>query len=145
MSKKIKGSYFRKNIDKNKGNLKGVWKALKTSGTSKPRIHIEELITENGITNDEAFVANELSRCLKNILERSGHDNGTDVEFDNTKVTHFVSSRLNAAKVFNTPQITPKQTIDFWVRVLKKIATVFAYLLCKLLNLSNKDKSHTIV
>ena len=37
-------SFFRKKIDENKGNPKGIWKALKSlSGTSKPQFRIYEI------------------------------------------------------------------------------------------------------
>ena len=41
--KKTKRSFFGEKIDENKGNPKGIWKALKSlSGTSKPRVRINE-------------------------------------------------------------------------------------------------------
>ena len=41
--KKKKRSFFREKINENKGNPKGIWKALKSlSGTSKPRVRINE-------------------------------------------------------------------------------------------------------
>ena len=51
--KKTKRSFFREKIDENKGNPKSIWKALKSlSGTSKPRVRINEIVTENGVVGD---------------------------------------------------------------------------------------------
>ena len=59
--KKTKRSFFREKIDENKENPKGIWKALKSlSGTSKPRLRINEIVTENGIVSDDASNANIL-------------------------------------------------------------------------------------
>ncbi|KAL9972249.1 hypothetical protein ACROYT_G018520 [Oculina patagonica] len=154
--KKTKRSFFRKKIDENKGNPKGVWQALKTlSGTSKPRVRIDELNTGNNIVSDEASIANELNQYFVNILDQIGKENDAGVEFDDTKLKNFVSSRLNDNVAFNIPPITPKQIIDtigkiacdkasghdgISIRVLKIIAPAFASPLCKLLNLSNIDK-----
>ena len=45
--------FFREKIDENKGNPKGIWKALKSlSGTSKPQVRINEIVTENGVVGD---------------------------------------------------------------------------------------------
>ena len=78
------------------------------------------------------------------------------MEFDDTKLKNFVSSRLNDNVAFNIPPITPKQIIDtigkiacnkasghdgISIRVLKIIAPAFASPLCKLLNLSISTNS----
>ena len=61
IKKKKKRSFFREKIDENKENPKGIWKALKSlSGTSKPRLRINEIVTENGIVSDDASNANIL-------------------------------------------------------------------------------------
>ena len=155
--RKTKRSFFREKIDENKGNPKGVWKALKSlSGTNKPQVCINEIATQNGIINDEADIANELNEYFVNILEQIGNNNDTGVDFDHTKLANFVHSRLNTDTVYNIPLLTPEQTIDIMdkissnkasgydglsVRVLKKIIPVFANPLCKLLNLSISTNS----
>ena len=66
VSLKKKIFFFREKIDENKGNPRGIWKALKSlSGTYKPRVRINEIVTENGIVSDEAFIANELNNTIK--------------------------------------------------------------------------------
>ena len=103
-----KEAIFVRKLTKGKGNPKGVWKALKTlSGTRKPRVHIEEVITENGVASDEASIANERNKYFINILEQIGQDKDADVEFNNNKLTNFASSRLN--------DDTPKEIIDIIV------------------------------
>ena len=138
---KKKRSFFREKIDENKGNPKGVWKALKSlSGTSKPRVRINEITTENEVVSDESVVANELNEYFVNILEQKGNNNDAGVDFENTKLKNFVHSRLNVDTVYNIPLLTIKQTIaiidkissnkasgydGLSVRVLKKIKPVF--------------------
>ena len=112
--------FFREKIDENKENPKDIWKALKSlSGTSKPRVHINEIVTDNGVVSDEASIANELNKYFVNILEQICKDNEAGIEFDNTKLTNFVGSRLNADTFYNIPLLTPKQTID----IIEKISS----------------------
>ena len=155
--RKTKRNSFREKIDENKGNPKGVWKALKSlSGTSKPRVCINEITTENEVVNDKAVVANELNEYFINILEQTGNNNDAGVDFEKTKLKNFVYSRLNVDTVYNIPLLTIELTIALMdkisgnkasgydglsVRVLKKIAPVFANPLCKLLNLSISTNS----
>ena len=151
--------FFREKSDDNKGNPKGVWKVLKSlSGTSKPRVRINEITTENEVVSDESVIANELNEYFVNILEQIGNNNdaGVDHDLENTKLKNFVHSRLNLDTVNNIPLLTIKQTIaiiekissnkasgydGLSVHVLKKIAPVFANPLCKLLNLSISTNS----
>ena len=140
---------------------KGIWNALKPlNGTSEPRFRINEITTENEVVSDESVIANELNEYFVNILEQIGNNNDADVDFENTKLKNFVHSRLNVDTVYNIPLLTIKQTIaiidkiasnkasgydGLSVRVLKKIAPVFANPLCKLLNLSisiNSSPNH---
>ena len=46
---------------------------------------------------DEASIANELNKYFVNMLEKICKGNKADVEFDNTKLTNFICSRLNAS------------------------------------------------
>ena len=140
--RKTKRSFFREKIDENKGNPKGVWKALKSlSGTSKPRVRINEITTEDEVVSDESVIANELNEYFVNILEQIGNNNDAGVDFENTKLKNFVHSRLNVDTVYNITLLTIKQTIaiidkissnkasgydGLSVHVLKKIAPVFA-------------------
>ena len=73
--------FFGEKIDENKGNPKGIWKALKSlSRTSNPRVRINEIVTENGIVSDEASNANELnSKYFANFLEQICKANIADV------------------------------------------------------------------
>ena len=140
--RKTKRSFFREKIDENKGNPKGVWKALKSlGGTSKPRVRINEITTENEVVSDESVFANELNEYFVNILEQIGNNNDAGVDFENTKLKNFVHSRLNVDTVYNIPLLTIKQTIAIIdkissnkasrndgpsVLLLKKIVPVFA-------------------
>ena len=75
-------------------------------------------------------------------------NNDAGVDFENTKLKDFVHSRLNVDTVYNIPLLTIKETIaiidkissekasgydGLSICVLKKIASVFANPLCKLL------------
>ena len=110
--RKTKRRFFREKIDENKGNPKGVWKALKSlSWTSKPRVRINEITTENEVVSDESVIANELNEYFVNILEQIGNNNDAGVDFENTKLKNFVHSRLNVDTVYNIPLLTIKGTI----------------------------------
>ena len=110
--RKTKRSFFREKIDENKGNPKGVWKALKSlSGTSKPRVRINEITTENEVVSDESVIANELNEYFVNILEQIGNHSDAGVNFASSKLKNFVHSRLNVDTVYNIPLLTIKQTI----------------------------------
>ena len=110
--RKTKRSFFREKIDENKGNPKGVWKALKSlSGTSKPRVRINEITTENEVVSDESVLANELNEYFVNILEQIGNHSDAGVNFESTKLKNFVHSSLNVDTVYNIPLLTIKQTI----------------------------------
>ena len=52
-------------------------------------------------------------------LEQICKDNKADVEFDNTKLTKLICSRLNADTFYNIPLLTPKQTIG----IIEKISS----------------------
>ena len=82
------------------------------SGTNKPRVRINEIVTENGIINDEAVIANEVNECFVNIHEQIDNNNDADIDFDHTKLTNFVHSRVNTKTVYNIALLTPRQTID---------------------------------
>ena len=90
--RKAKRSFFREKIDENKGNPKGFWKALKSlTWTSKPRVRINEITTENElVSTTEAVIANELNEYFVNILEQIGDNNDAGVDFENTKLKNFV-------------------------------------------------------
>ena len=113
--RKTKRSFYREKIDENKGNPKGVWKAVKAlkslSGTSKPGVRINEITTENEVVSDESFIANELNEYFVNILEQIGNHSDAGVNFASTKLKNFVHSRLNVDTVYNIPLLTIKQTI----------------------------------
>lgn len=61
-SKDQNDPFFCEQIDENKGNLKGIWNALKNpSGLGKQMTKIMELETENETVYDESSIANELN------------------------------------------------------------------------------------
>ena len=118
--RKAKRRFFREKVDENKGNPKGFWKALKLlSWTSKPRVRINEITTENEIVSDEAVFANELNEYFVNILEQIGNNNDAGVDFENRKLKNFVHSRLNVDTVYNIPLLRIKQTFA----LIDKIST----------------------
>ena len=60
------------------------------SGTSKPRVRIIEIVTDNGVVSDEASIANELNKYFVNFLEQICKDNEAGIEFDNTKLKQTI-------------------------------------------------------
>ena len=89
------------------------------SGTSKPRVRINEVVTENDVVGREASIANELNKYFVNILEQICKDDKADVEFGNSKLTNFICSRLNSDTFYKIPLLTPKQTIG----IIEKISS----------------------
>ena len=109
--RKSKRKFFREKIDENKGNSRGIWKALRTlSGTIKPPVDIKELITENGTVSDKT--SNILNHYFTNIVEQISEGNDYSDEYDDSKLRSFVSSRLSADTTFTIPEITIEQITE---------------------------------
>ena len=153
--KKSKQRYFQNSIEENKGDPKGIWKALKQlAKTQKPSIKIAELTDDHGNKYTEPQEISEImNNFFINILKQVG-DNTTQVgEFLHEHViAEFVSSKiLDDQAQFSIPEITSKdvhEIIDklsnnkatgcdgISVKLLKLIAPVFCEPLTKLLNYS---------
>ena len=89
--RKSKRKYFREKIDENKGNSRGIWKALRTlSGTIKSPVDMKELIMENGIVSDKTSIANTLNHYFTNIVEQISEGNDYSDEYDDSKLRSFV-------------------------------------------------------
>ena len=89
--RKSKRKYFREKIDENKGNSRGIWKALRTlSGTIKSPVDIKELIMENGIVSDKTSIANTLNHYFTNIVEQISEGNDYSDKYDDSKLRSFV-------------------------------------------------------
>ena len=89
--RKSKRKYFREKIYENKGNSRGIWKAIRTlSGTIKSPVDIKELITENGIVSDKTSIANTLNHYFTNIVEQISEGNDYSDEHDDSKLRSFV-------------------------------------------------------
>ena len=66
--KHAKRCFFQETIDKNKGNPRGIWKALKTlSGLKKDQFTIRQLITEHGAISDKQEIAEYMNDAFINI------------------------------------------------------------------------------
>ena len=155
--KAAKRTYFQESINKNKGNSKGIWKALKElSGTSKQTNKISEIKINNETSVQEpteiAETLNSFFIDIINEIKSDGNEINQPIEFHDDKLERFVSSKIHdQCYEFNIPLITEKdvrQIIDklssnkatgpdgMNVRTLKLISPVFARPLTKLLNLS---------
>ena len=150
--RKSKRKYFCEKIDENKGNSRGIWKALRTlSGTIKSPVDIKELITENGIVSDKTSIANTLNHYFTNIVKQISEENYYSDEYDDSKLRSFALSRLSADTTFTIPEIKIDQITeiilkisnnkatghdDISVPVVKEILPAFVSQLCDILNLS---------
>ena len=117
--KYAKRCFFQETIDKNKGNPKGIWRALKTlSGVKKDPISIRQLITENGAVTDKQEIAKNMNDAFINIASQITSDSQrvADLDFDDVALYEFVKSK-SGNQSFEIPPITEAQMLD----LIKKI------------------------
>lgn len=96
LDKVVKRCFFQETIDKNKGNPKGIWRALKTlSGVKKDQISIRPLIAENGAVTDKQEIAENMNDAFINIASHITSDNQrvADLDFDDVALYEFVKSQ----------------------------------------------------
>ena len=151
--KKSKRMYVQESIDENKGNPKGIWKALKSLTKSQKSNRITELKRDdNTVETDAISMSNMLNDFFVNFFQQSNVTAAQTNKFDTTKIEEYVSSKIgNLITQFNIPVITVEETkkqIDklspskargpdgISVKVLKLISPVFAEPLTRLFNLS---------
>ena len=68
--RKSKRMYFQQSIDNNKGDPKGIWKALKSLTKSQKSTKITELRREDGtLETDTSAMANMLNEYFVNIAQ----------------------------------------------------------------------------
>ena len=154
--KKSKRVYFQETIENNKGNPKGIWKALKSLTKTQKSNKIAELKCENNtMETDPLKMAEMLNDYFVNIIKQIGDDSFSTDLFDGKKLDEFISSRVdNFITQFNIPPITLEEVTDLInnlpsskatgpdsisVKILKLVAPVFCHPLTKLLNLSIAD------
>ena len=145
--------YFQQSIDNNKGNPKGIWKALKSLTKSQKSTKITELRREDGtLETDTSAMANILNEYFVNIAQGLKQSQTSSVSFNSSKLEEFVSSTVdNFVTQFNIPLITVQETQKFIdnlssskatgadeisVKVLKLVSPVFVQPLTRLINLS---------
>ena len=150
--RKSKRNYFQESIDKNKGNPKEIWKAMKSLTKAKKLSKITEMKRDDGTSETDAHaIVNMLNEFFVNIASNLQTDT-TPTEMDTIRLEDFVSSTLNnCITQFNIPAISVQDTQrmidqlsigkatgpdDVSVRLLKIIAPVFCEPLTQLFNLS---------
>ena len=151
--KYAKRCFFQDTIDKNKGNLKGIWRALKTlSRVKKHQISIRQLIMENGAVTHRQEIAENMNDVFINIASQITPDSQrvADLDFDDVALYEFVRSK-SGNQSFEIPPITEAQMLDLIkkipsskaigcdglsVKVLKLVASVLVHPLCRLMNFS---------
>ena len=149
--KHAKRCFFQETIDKNKGNPKGIWRALKTlSGIKKDTISIRQLITEHGAITDKQEIAEIMNDAFINIASQisPGSQRVADLGFDDVALLEFVKSK-SGNQSFVIPPITEAQMLDLInkipsskaigcdglsAKVLKLAASVLVHPLCRLMN-----------
>ena len=148
--RKSKRMYVQESIDENKGNPKGIWKALKSLIKSQKSNEITELKRDDGsMETDRVAISNMLNDFFVNFPQPS---NDQTNQFDTTNIEEYVSSKIgNFVTQFNIPEITVDETKKYIdklslskatgpdgisVKVLKLISPVFVEPLTKLFNIS---------
>ena len=151
--RKSKRMYFQQSIDDNKGNPKGIWKALKSLTKSQKSTKVTELRREDGTLETDTYaMANMLNEYFENIAQELKQSQPSSVSFDSSKLEEFVFSTVdNFVTQFNIPLITVHEAQKFIdnlssskasgadeisVKVLKLVSPVFLQPLTRLINLS---------
>ena len=83
-------------IDKNKGNPKGIWKALKTlGGVKKDQVTSRQLITEHGAITDKQEIAEYMNDAFINTASKiiPGSQCVADLNLDDVALYEFVKSK----------------------------------------------------
>lgn len=142
LARKSKRRYFQHSVDDNKGNPKGIWKALKSLTKSQKSTKVTELRREDGtLETDTSEMENMLNEYFVNIAQELKQSQTSPVSFDSSKLEEFVSSTVdNFVTQFNIPFITVHETQKYIdnlssskatgadeisVKVLKLVAPVF--------------------
>ncbi|KXJ26086.1 putative RNA-directed DNA polymerase from transposon BS [Exaiptasia diaphana] len=156
--KKTKRIYFQETIENNKGNPKGIWKALKSlTGKEKAKTNITELKTTGGLICDKTEIAEELNDYFVNIAEHLSKDGDTSSHFyDASLLENYVASKLHGGETYEIPPMTADDVLKIInkisankatgpdgisARIIKIIAPVFARPLCRLINQSIKTST----
>ena len=107
--RKSKRMYVQESIDENKGNPKGIWKALKSLIKSQKSNEITELKRDDGtMETDRVAISNMLNDFFVNFPQPS---NDQTNQFDTTNIEEYVSSKIgNFVTQFNIPEITVEET-----------------------------------
>ena len=96
MIKHAKRCFFQEIIDKNKGNPKGIWKALKTlGGVKKDQVTRRQLITEHGAITDKQEIAEYMNDTFINTASKiiPGSQCVADLNLDDVALYEFVKSK----------------------------------------------------
>ena len=151
--KHAKRCFFQETIDKNKGNPRGIWKALKIlSGLKKDQFTIRQLITEHGAISDKQEIAEYMNDTFINTASQiiPGSQYIGDLDLDDVALHEFVKSK-SGNHSFTIPPITEAQVLDLInkipsskaigcdglsVKVSKVATSVLTNPLCHLMNLS---------
>ena len=106
--KYAKRCFFQETIDKNKGNPKGIWRALKF--LSHQLSAIRQLITENGAVTDKQEIVENMNDAFINIASQITPESQrvADLDFDDVALYEFVKSK-SGNQSFEIPPITEAQ------------------------------------
>ena len=94
--KHAKRCFFQEIIDKNKGNPKEIWKALKTlGGVKKDQVTSRQLITEHGAITDKQEIAEYMNDAFINTASKiiPGSQCVADLNLDDVALYEFVKSK----------------------------------------------------
>ena len=88
-------SGVQESIHRNKGNLKGIWRALKTlSGAKEESGIIKDLNAENGTITDKQEIAENMNDAFINAVSRITSSDQCIAVFDDVAITEFVKRKL---------------------------------------------------
>ena len=111
MTKHSKRKFIQESMDENQGNLKGIWKVLKSlSGNKNNAVTIKELKINDTIITEKGKIAEAMNDAFINVVSKITQSIQIDIEYDGEKVFNFVTQRIGTNE-FEIPFITSTQVL----------------------------------
>ena len=125
MIEKAKRNYFKSSIQNNKGNVKRIWKLIKSlGGNNKPSRLPEFLIGECKVLRNSCEIAEAFNIHFTSIASKIKSSLSPINNFDLSKLKQFVKSKLSPKKsAFSLPPITCEFVENYVLKIPPSKAT----------------------
>ena len=146
MIEKAKRNYFKSSIQNNKGNVKSIWKLIKSlGGNNKPSRLPEFLIGECNkvLRNSCELIAEAFNIHFTSIASKIKSSLSAINNFDLSKLKQFVISKLSPNKsAFSLPPITCEFVENYVLKISSSKATGADGISVKLLQQASRSWHH---